>query len=43
MIEPPLDQQFGFELDFSPPQIKKNIELGYKIAKEALKGDALKF
>jgi hypothetical protein len=43
MVAPPLDQQFGFELDFSPQQIEKNIELGYQIAKDVQEGDALKF
>jgi hypothetical protein len=43
MVAPPLDQQFGFELDFSPLQIGKNIALGYKIAKEVLEENALKF
>ncbi len=43
MVAPPLDQQFGFELDFSPLQIEKNIALGYQIAKESLEGKSLKF
>lgn len=38
MIEPPVDQQFGFELDFSPSRIARNIELGYEIAKNILNG-----
>lgn len=36
IVEPPVDQQFGFELDFSPSQISSNIELGYEIAKNIL-------
>jgi len=43
IIQPPVDQQFGFELDFSRSQIEKNIELGYRIAKDVLDGDGLKF
>jgi NTE family protein len=39
MIEPPVDQQFGFELDFSASRIAKNIELGYEIAKKILDGN----
>lgn len=36
MIQPPVDQQFGFELDFSRSQIEENIELGYRVAKDTL-------
>ena len=42
LIEPPVDQQFGFELDFSPSRIEKNIELGYEIAKKVLDGNQKK-
>lgn len=38
IVEPPVDQQFGFELDFSPSGIAENIELGYEIAKNILDG-----
>jgi len=38
MIAPPVDQQFGSELDFSPSRIARNIELGYEIAKKILDG-----
>ena len=38
IVEPPVDQQFGFELDFSPSGIAENIELGYEIAKNILNG-----
>lgn len=36
MVQPPVDQQFGFELDFSPSKIAENIDLGYEIAKNVL-------
>lgn len=36
LIAPAKDQSFGDELDFSPQLISKNIDLGYKIAKEKL-------
>ena len=38
VVAPPVDQQFGFELDFSPAQITKDIDLGYEIAKNILDG-----
>ncbi len=38
-IEPPADQQFGDELDFSPSKISRNIDLGYEIAKDILDGN----
>ena len=38
IVQPPVDQQFGFELDFSPSTIAENIELGYEIAKNVLDG-----
>jgi len=38
LVAPPVDQQFGFELDFSPSQIVRSIDLGYEIAKNILDG-----
>ncbi len=36
LIAPSKDQSFGYELDFSPKIIARNIELGYHIAKDQL-------
>lgn len=38
VIAPSVDQRFADILSFSPESIEKDIELGYKIAKEALEG-----
>jgi len=38
IVQPALDKQFGFELDFSPSKIAENIELGYQTAKNVLDG-----